>query len=53
MQERRRQYEEAPALVEEILDQGARRARGRAEETMRQVSEVMGLRYRPYAGVTA
>ena len=51
MQERRRRYEGEPRLVEEILEAGARRARGRAEETMRQVSEVMGLRYRAATGV--
>lgn len=51
MQERRRRYEGEPGLVEEILEAGAQRARGRAEETIRQVSEVMGLRYRAGAGV--
>ncbi len=44
--ERRRKYEADPVLVDEILDAGGRRARARAEETIRQVSEVMGLRYR-------
>ena len=46
IQERRRKYESDPKLVDEILDQGGRRAWKRADETMRQVSEVMGLRYR-------
>ena len=46
IQERRRKYESNPTLVGEILDQGGRRAWARADETMRQVSEVMGLRYR-------
>ena len=46
LQERRRKYESNPALVDEILDAGGRRAWKRADETMRQVSEVMGLRYR-------
>jgi tryptophanyl-tRNA synthetase len=46
IQERRRRYESNSALVDEILDQGGRRAWKRADETMRQVSEVMGLRYR-------
>jgi len=46
IQERRRKYESNPILVDEILDQGGRRAWKRADETMRQVSEVMGLRYR-------
>jgi tryptophanyl-tRNA synthetase len=49
IQERRRKYEADPALVDEILDQGGRRAWKRADETMRQVSEVMGLRYRSTA----
>jgi tryptophanyl-tRNA synthetase len=44
--ERRRKYEADPVLVDEILDAGGRRAWARAEETIRQVSEVMGLRYR-------
>jgi tryptophanyl-tRNA synthetase len=46
VQERRRKYESDPSLVDEILDQGGRRAWKRADETMRQVGEVMGLRYR-------
>ena len=46
MSERRRYYAGKPELVEEILDAGATRAWVRADETMQQVSEVMGLRYR-------
>jgi len=46
IQERRRKYEADSKLVDEILDAGGRRAWKRADETMRQVSEVMGLRYR-------
>ena len=46
IQERRRYYEANLVLVEEILDAGGARARARAEETIRQVSDVMGLRYR-------
>ncbi len=46
MQERRRRYEADSKLVDEILDAGGRRAWKRAEETMRQVSDVMGLRFR-------
>jgi tryptophanyl-tRNA synthetase len=49
MQERRLKYEADPALIDEILDAGGRRAWKRADETMRQVSEVMGLRYRSAA----
>jgi tryptophanyl-tRNA synthetase len=47
IQERRRMYESNLVLVDEILDAGGAKARKRAAETMRQVSEVMGLRYRP------
>jgi tryptophanyl-tRNA synthetase len=47
IQERRRKYENNIVLVDEILDAGGARARTRAAETMRQVSDVMGLRYRP------
>jgi tryptophanyl-tRNA synthetase len=46
MGERRRYYAGKPGLVEEILEAGANKAWNRADETMRQVSEVMGLRYR-------
>ena len=53
IQERRRKYENDLVLVDEILDDGARRARARAAETLRQVSDVMGLRYRPETGATA
>ncbi len=48
-QERRRKFESDPKLVDEILDAGGRRALTRADETMRQVSDVMGLRYRSTA----
>ena len=46
MGERRRYYAGRSELVEEILEAGADKAWVRAEETMRQVSEVMGVRYR-------
>ncbi len=46
VQERRRRYEADSKLVDEILDAGGRRAWKRADETMRQVSDVMGLRFR-------
>ncbi len=46
MGERRRYYAGKPELVEEILEAGAVKAWARADETMQQVSEVMGLRYR-------
>ncbi|ADW67627.1 tryptophan--tRNA ligase [Granulicella tundricola] len=48
MQERRSYYESRPGLVDEILDAGGAKAWTRADETMRQVSEVMGLRYRSH-----
>src|ERR1700691_2108716 len=43
MQERRRQYEEQPRLVHDILHSGSARARARAEETMEQVRDAMQL----------
>jgi tryptophanyl-tRNA synthetase len=43
MQERRRQYEEKPRLVHDILHSGSALARGRAEETMKQVRDAMHL----------
>jgi tryptophanyl-tRNA synthetase len=43
MQERRRQYEEKPRLVHDILHTGSALARGRAEETMKQVRDAMHL----------
>ena len=51
IQERRRRYEADLVLVNEILDAGGAKARARAAETVRQVSDVMGLRYRR-AGVS-
>src|ERR1700691_4840159 len=43
MQERRRQYEEQPRLVHDILHSGSALARARAEETMEQVRDAMHL----------
>jgi tryptophanyl-tRNA synthetase len=43
IQERRKPYEEKPELVCEILEDGGARARKRAEQTMVEVREVMGL----------
>jgi tryptophanyl-tRNA synthetase len=43
IQERRRKYEDNPALVAEILKDGERRAAARAEQTMAQVRTAMGL----------
>jgi tryptophanyl-tRNA synthetase len=44
IQERRRQYEQNPKLVTEILAAGAARARTSAEETMTQVRQAMRLK---------
>ena len=46
IQQRRAHYAANPALVAEILDAGATRARTRAEQTLYEISQVMGLRYR-------
>jgi tryptophanyl-tRNA synthetase len=43
MQQRRRQYEEQPRLVHDVLHSGSELARARAEETMKQVREAMHL----------
>jgi tryptophanyl-tRNA synthetase len=43
IQERRKPYEENPELVWEILEEGGARARTRAEQTMVEVREAMGL----------
>jgi tryptophanyl-tRNA synthetase len=43
IQERRKPYEENPELVWEILEDGGAKARRRAEQTMVEVREAMGL----------
>jgi tryptophanyl-tRNA synthetase len=43
IQERRAQFEQKPALVDEILAAGDERARMRAEQTMQEVRAAMGL----------
>src|SRR5271168_163392 len=43
MQERRKQYEEQPRLVHDILHSGSELARVRAEQTMEQVRDAMQL----------
>ena len=48
--ERRRAIEARPEMVEEILQAGGQKAYARAERTMQQVSDVMGLRRRPVRG---
>lgn len=45
MQERARQYLEDPTLVRNIIADGCEKARKLAQETMREVREVMGLSY--------
>ncbi len=43
IQERRAHFEQNPALVSDILADGARRATARAEQTMQEVRSAMGL----------
>jgi tryptophanyl-tRNA synthetase len=43
IQERRTSFEQNPALVTDILAEGARRATSRAEQTMHEVRSAMGL----------
>ncbi|MGA7523713.1 MAG: tryptophan--tRNA ligase [Acidobacteriaceae bacterium] len=43
LQERRRHFEQNPALVTDILHDGARRAAARSEQTMQEVRSAMGL----------
>jgi hypothetical protein len=43
MRERRAGYESQPGLVDDVLIDGVRRARGIAQETMGMVYEAMGL----------
>jgi tryptophanyl-tRNA synthetase len=45
MRERAQPYLDRPQSVREIVDDGCARARGLAEETMREVREAMGLSY--------
>lgn len=46
MRQRAKTYLEDPRLVRDIIDDGCERARQLAEETMRDVRDVMGLRYK-------
>ena len=48
IQQRRRQFEEQPKLVHDILHSGSELARARAEETMAQVREAMHLVHPEY-----
>jgi len=43
IQERRTKFEQNPALVSDVLADGARRATTRAEQTMQEVRQAMGL----------
>ena len=45
MHERARMYEEEPTLVRNIIADGCEKADKRAQETMREVREAMGLDY--------
>jgi tryptophanyl-tRNA synthetase len=45
IRERRRSYEQRPAVVEAILRQGTERGREVARETMERVRQAMGIRY--------
>ena len=45
MRERAQQYLEDPTLVKSIVADGCEKARKLAEETMREVREMMGLNY--------
>ncbi len=53
IQERRKQYEEKPELVWEILEEGGAKARKRAEQTMVEVREAMGLAPRRRGSIEA
>jgi len=45
IRERRARYEAKPGLTEEIVDEGSRRTRTEAQETLRLAREAMGLTY--------
>lgn len=45
VRERRAEYAAKPGLLEEVLAEGSRRARGEARETLRMAREGMGLHY--------
>ena len=45
IQEKRKIYENDPSLVDEVLNEGAKKARKIAEETVKEVKEKMGLLY--------
>ncbi|SHK68689.1 tryptophan--tRNA ligase [Desulforamulus aeronauticus] len=45
MRERRQIYRSRPSLIDEILLAGTQRAKGIAEETMKEVREAMGINY--------
>ena len=45
IKERRKQYEENPELVKQILDEGTEVARKRAKENMKKVKEAMKIDY--------
>ena len=45
IQERRKQYDENPELVKEILEKGTKEAKEKAEETMKKIKEAMMINY--------
>jgi len=45
IRERRRQFEDKPKLIEEIIVEGSKRARAEAQETLRLAKDAMGLRF--------
>lgn len=45
IKERRKQYEENPSLVKEILEKGTKEAEEKAKDTMKQIKEAMKIDY--------
>ena len=45
IQERRKKYEDNPELVDEILEKGTKKAKEKAEETIKKVKEAMMINY--------
>ncbi len=45
MQERRRKLEENPDLVWQILDEGSKKARAKAQENMEEIRDLLGFKY--------
>ena len=45
IKERRKEYEDNPKLVDEVLDKGSKKAKEKAEETMKRVKKAMKIDY--------